>query len=48
VTLRLLPCYFVRNESNVKLPKIMKRCRTETDVGYEMRIKNFLLNMDDN
>ena len=30
-----------------KLPKIMKRARTETDVGYEIRIKNYLLNMDD-
>ena len=48
ITLRLLPDYFVRNEFNFKLPKIMKRARTETDVGYELRIKSYLLNMDDN
>lgn len=47
-TLKLLPEYFIRNESNFKLPRILKRSRTETDVGYELRIKNYLLNMDDN
>lgn len=25
----------------------MKRSRTETDIGYEIRLKNYLLNMDD-
>ena len=43
-----MPHYFVQNDSGVRLPKIMKRCRTETLVGYEIRIKNYLLNMDDN
>ena len=43
----LIPEYFLRNENGYKLPKIMKRLKTETDVGYEARIKNYLLNMDD-
>ena len=25
----------------------MKRTRSESDVGYEIRLKNYLLNMDD-
>ena len=43
-----MPEYFVRNEYGFKLPKILKRSRTEADVGYELRVKNYLLNMDDN
>ena len=43
----LIPQYFARNESGYKLPKILKRARTEKDVSYETRVKNYLLNMDD-
>ena len=43
----LIPEYFVNNGTGFKLPRIMKRVKTETDVGYETRIKNYLLNMDD-
>ena len=43
----LIPDYFVPNEDGFKLPKLIKRHKTELDVGYEMRIKNHLLNMSD-
>lgn len=46
-TLCLPTEYFQRNESGFKLPRILKRSRTESDIGYELRIKNYLLNMDD-
>ena len=43
----LVPQYFTRNDSGYMLPKMMKRLRSETDVIYEVRITNYLLNMDD-
>lgn len=43
----LVPDYFTNNESGFKLPRILKQLRTENDVTYETRIKNYLLNMDD-
>lgn len=48
VTLKLIPSYFDQNENGFRLPKIMKRSRNESDVIYELRIKNYLLSMDDN
>lgn len=47
VTLKLIPSYFDQNENGFRLPKIMKRSRNESDVIYELRIKNYLLSMDD-
>ena len=41
----LSPEYFVPNEDGFKLPKILKRHKNELDVGYEMRVKNYLLNL---
>ena len=41
----LAPEYFTN--AGYKLPKMLKRLRNETDVTYEMRIKNYLLNMGD-
>ena len=43
----LSPEYFVTNEEGFKLPKLLKRHKNEKDVGYEMRVKNYLLNMSD-
>ena len=43
----LIPDYFVPNEDGFKLPKLLKRHKSELDVGYEMRVKNHLLNMSD-
>lgn len=44
----LVPLYFVRNDTGFKLPKMMKRIKQESDVTYETRIHNYLLNMADN
>lgn len=45
--LLLVPDYFANNGSGFKLPRIMKRLKSESDVIYETRIHNYLLNMDD-
>lgn len=44
----LPPHYFVRNDMGFRLPRVMKRVKADSDVIYETRIKNYLLNMDDN
>ena len=44
----LVPSYFVKGDSNFKLPRMCKQLKNEGDVAYETRIKNYLLNMDDN
>ena len=43
----LVPNYFVKNDSGFRLPRMCKQLKTENDVGYETRVKNYLLNMDD-
>ena len=39
--------YFQPNETGFKLPKYIRRLKSESDVTYETRVKNYLLNMDD-
>jgi len=43
----LIPEYFQKNENGFRMPRIMKRVKTESDLAYETRIKNYMLNMDD-
>jgi len=43
----LVPEYFT-SQSGIKLPKMLKRLNSESDVIYETRVHNYLLNMDDN
>ena len=43
----LVPQYFVRNEYGFRLPRYIRRIKSESDVTYESRVKNYLLNMDD-
>lgn len=43
----LVPEYFIRNESGFRLPPLLKRVKAESDVQYEMRVKNHLLKMSD-
>ena len=44
----LVAQYFVRNEFGFRLPRYIRRIKSESDVAYEVRVKNYLLNMDDN
>ena len=43
----LIPQYFENVSSDYKVPKLLKRHRTETDLIYELRVKNYLLRMND-
>ena len=43
----LPPLYFTRNDTGFKLPRMIKRLKKESDLTYEIRVKNYLLNMDD-
>ena len=43
----LVPEYFIRNESGFRLPPLLKRVKAESDMQYEMRVKNHLLKMSD-
>ena len=43
----LVPTYFTRNDAGFKLPRMCKQLKSESDIIYETRIKNYLLNMDD-
>ena len=43
----LIPQYFENVQSDYKIPKLLKRHKTETDLIYELRVKNYLLRMND-
>lgn len=42
----LIPEYFKSNDTGFRMPPIMKRVRSESDIAYETRLKNYLLNVD--
>jgi len=43
----LISQYFESVTSDYKVPKLLKRHRTETDLIYELRVKNYLVRMND-